>query len=77
MSIFNPFSWGKKQTEAIEQKSSGKVLGLSEELGSFLTFGAFGTAATPTSAMNLYNQSSAVSIPINYISEAFASITRF
>lgn len=71
MSLFRPSTWGKKQ---IETKSSTKVLGLSEELGSFLKFGAQGTAVTPTSAMNLYNKSSAVSIPINYIAEAFASI---
>jgi len=74
MSLLNPFSWGRKQHEQIETKSSTKVLGLSEELGSFLKFGATGTAVTPTSAMNLYNKSSAVSIPINYIAEAFASI---
>jgi len=67
----NLWPWGRKQ---IETKSSTKVLGLSEELGSFLKFGATGTAVTPTSAMNLYNKSSAVSIPINYIAEAFASI---
>ncbi len=71
MTWYKPSSWGQKQ---IETKSSTKVLGLSEELGSFLKFGAKGTAVTPTSAMNLYNKSSAVSIPINYIAEAFASI---
>lgn len=71
MTWYNPSSWGQKQ---IETKSSTKVLGLSEELGSFLRFGAKGTAVTPTSAMNLYNQSTAVSIPVNYIAEAFASI---
>jgi len=74
MSRWNPFTWGSKQHGPIETKSSTKVLGLSEELGSFLKFGAGGTAVTPTSAMNLYNSSSAVSIPINYIAEAFASI---
>jgi len=74
MSRWNPFTWGSKQHGPIETKSSTKVLGLSEELGSFLKFGAAGTAVTPTSAMNLYNKSSAVSIPINYIAEAFASI---
>lgn len=74
MSLFNPFNWGRKQHTEVETKSSTKVLGLSEELGSFLKFGSTGTAVTPTSAMNLYNKSSAVSIPINYIAEAFASI---
>jgi len=74
MSRWNPFTWGSKQHGPIETKSSTKVLGLSEELGSFLKFGAGGTAVTPNGAMNLYNSSSAVSIPINYIAEAFASI---
>jgi len=74
MSLWNPFSWGSKQHMPVETKSSTKVLGLSEELGSFLKFGVVGTAATPTGAMDLYNKSSAVSIPINYIAEAFASI---
>lgn len=74
MSLFRPSTWGKKQFVPRETKSSTKVLGLSEELGSFLAFGAVGTAVTPTSAMNLYNQSSAVSIPINFIAEAFAAI---
>jgi len=72
MSIFKPWTWGKKSH--VETKASTKVLGLSEELGSFLKFGTTGTAATATSAMDLYNKSSAVSIPINYISEAFSSI---
>lgn len=70
MSIWNPLTWGK----SVETKSTGKVLGLSEELGSFLKFGTPGNAATPTSAMGLYNQSTAVSIPINFVAEAFASI---
>ncbi len=74
MSKFDPRTWFGKQHTPAETKSSTKVLGLSEELGSFLKFGVTGTAVTPTSAMNLYNKSSAVSIPINYIAEAFASI---
>ena len=72
MNLWNPATWGKKHH--IETKSSTKVLGLSEELGSFLKFGAKGTVVTPPEAMNLYNKSTAVSIPINYIAEAFASI---
>lgn len=70
MSWYNYKTWGRNT----EVKSSGRVLGLSEELGSFLKFGMGGTATTPTGAMSLYNESSAVSIPVNYIAEAFASI---
>lgn len=67
--MWNPFK------KAIETKSSSRVLGLSEELGSFLQFGSGnGNAATASGAMNLYRQSTAVSIPVNYIAEAFASI---
>lgn len=55
----------------VEKKSA--VLGTTSELGSFLTFGHQGIA-TPSSALNLYNKSTAVSIPINMIAEAFASI---
>lgn len=74
MSIIDPRTWFSKRHVPTETKSSTRALGLSEELGSFLKFGAQGTAVTPTGAMNLYNKSSAVSIPINYIAEAFASI---
>ena len=74
MSTFDPRTWFSKQHASVERKSSTVALGLSEELGSFLKFGAQGTAVTPTGAINLYNKSTAVSIPINYIAEAFASI---
>lgn len=74
MSLWNPKTWGNKYIAPIEIKSSTRALGLSESLGSFLIFGTTNNAATATSAMSLYNQSSAVSIPINYIAEAFASI---
>lgn len=67
--MWNPFS--KKE---IETKSSSKVLGLSDELGAFLLLGNNAKATTATSAMSLYRQSTAVSIPVNYIAESFASI---
>lgn len=72
MSLWNPRTWGSKAADPVETKS--KVLGLSEELGSFLKFGTTGSATSPTAAINLYNKSSAVAIPINYIAESFASI---
>jgi len=68
--MWKPF--GKKsQPTPIETKS--KVLGTTTELGSFLMLGRNG-ATTATSALRLYDQSTAVSIPVNYIAEAFASI---
>lgn len=56
---------------AQEQKSA--VLGTSESLGSFLMFGN-GSAATPSGALALYDKSTAVSIPVNMVADAFASI---
>jgi len=49
------------------------VLGTTHALGSFMIFGHH-TAATATSALVLYEKSTAVSIPINMIAEAFSSI---
>lgn len=70
----DPRTWFSKQHTSTETKSSTKVLGFSESLGSFLRLGGTGIARTPTSAINAYDSSSAASIPINYIAEAFASI---
>lgn len=55
------------------EKKSRQVLGTSHELGSFLLFGQSG-GQTATSALSLYRQSTAVSIPINKIVKAFKSI---
>jgi len=55
----------------IEKKSM--VLGTTPELGSFLIFG-HNNAATSASALSLYDKSTAVSIPVNMIAEALASI---
>lgn len=59
------------KSHTIENKSL--VLGTSPSLGSFLVLGTQ-TASTPTGALNLYDQSSAVSIPVNMVADAFASI---
>jgi len=47
------------------------VLGTSEALGEFLMFGS-SNAATPTASLSLYEQSTAVSIPINMIADSFS-----
>lgn len=65
------FSGEPDSGRARERKSV--VLGTSEALGNFLIFGE-GSAATPTSALSLYEQSTAVSIPVNAIAEAFSVI---
>ncbi len=64
--------WPIKFSKTIpEQKSM--VLGTSESLGSFLMFGE-GGAGTPSGALGLYDKSTAVSIPVNMVADAFASI---
>lgn len=57
------------RTRNSEMKSV--TLGTSEELGSFLIFGD-GGAATASSALALYEQSTAVSIPINMVADAYS-----
>lgn len=66
-------NWKFWKKSPVEQKAL--VLGTSESLGSFLIFGTSGSGATPASALNLYDKSTAVSIPINMVAESFASIT--
>jgi len=61
--------WKKKN---IERKSA--TLGLNDELGSFLIFGTREGASTPSSALSLYDDSTAVSVPVNLVAESFASI---
>lgn len=68
--------WPFKSKKHFSTKNIGTksmILGTTDELGAFLILGLHG-AATAASAMNLYNKSTAVSIPINMIAEAFASI---
>jgi HK97 family phage portal protein len=50
------------------------VLGSSDELGAFLAFGYDGSAATPSGAMSLYEDSTAVSVPINIVADHFSQI---
>ncbi len=61
----------KFSAHAREEKSL--ALGTSQSLGSFLMFGN-GSAATPAGALSLYDKSTAVSIPVNMVADAFASI---
>lgn len=66
------YSWDKKQAPKAETKSA--VLGLNDTLSNFLLFGSSG-GGTPASALRLYEQSTAVSIPVNYIADGFAGLT--
>lgn len=61
----------KAHPAPVERKSA--VLGLNDALSEFLKFSG-STAATPASALNLYDKSTAVSIPVNKVGDAFASL---
>jgi len=65
--------FGYKITKSQTEKKS-MVLGTSQELGSFLVLGSSGRGTTAASALALYDQSSAVSIPINRIATAIADM---
>lgn len=73
--------WNRKRsieptpTPPLEKKSAGAALGTSSALGDFLLLGAGGNATTPGSALALYTESTAVSIPVNMVSDSFTSIT--
>lgn len=58
-----------RRPKQIERKA---VLGTSDSLGRFMQLGSGATATTPTSALSLYRQSSAVSVPINKIADPFS-----
>ena len=59
-----------------ETKSSGRpVLGTSDALGAFLQFGqGGGDGSTASSAIRIYEQITAVSIPINMVADAFSDL---
>ncbi len=63
----------KFRKSAPKREAKSLALGTSAALGSFLIFGQHG-AATASGALSLYDGSTAVSIPINMVAEAFASI---
>jgi HK97 family phage portal protein len=68
----------RKVVDAMAKKAKGterktRVLGLTDELGKFLMFGET-SAANPASALNLYTQSTAVSVPINMVADTFCTV---
>lgn len=64
-----PFK-SKKQQQVREVKA---VLGINDELANLLKFG-HNKGETPASALQLYEDSSAVSIPVNKVADAFAGL---
>lgn len=63
----------KKKKEKRKNEIKSMVLGTTPSLGSFLIFGT-GSAATATSALALYDLSTAVSIPVNRIVTAIVDM---
>lgn len=71
MSKWDPRTWFSKQAPHVEMKSL--PLGANDSLGAFLMFGSTG-GATPAGALGLYEQSTAVSIPVNKVAQGFACL---
>lgn len=72
MRLRNPF---RTKAHAPARQTKSAVLGLNDELSQFLSLSSSDTGTTPASALRLYDQSSAVSVPVNKVGEAFASLT--
>jgi HK97 family phage portal protein len=68
------FSRGGNKREHVVEIETKSVIG-ADTFKNFLIYGALDKAATAGSALKLYDTSTAVSIPINKISEKFASLT--
>jgi HK97 family phage portal protein len=68
MAIIDKLAFWKKEPE---KKSS--VIGVNDIWSQYLGL-SNSTGATPQAALNLYDQSTAVSVPVNWISDAFVSI---
>lgn len=70
-----PFSISMNKEQPVPtRESKSAVIGLNDVMGQFLMLGYNGGANTPASALNLYDKSTAVSIPVNMIAEAFSAI---
>lgn len=65
--------WREVEEKTVSQaETKSFALGTSEELGAFMVYGNAGHAATPASALSLYEKSSAVAVPINMIADSFS-----
>lgn len=65
--------WVERKMSAPNVETKSAILGLNDVLGSFVRLG-LSDGSSPAGALNLYEQSSAVSIPVNMIAEALADI---
>lgn len=78
MHKLNPLGWFKGSVAPEFRKSriltKSLPLGANDALGAFLMHGSTG-GGTPASALELYNDSTAVSIPVNMVALGFSSLT--
>lgn len=68
-------AWWKSSRKRVERKRIERkvTLGLTESTGAFLIFGE-NNATTPAGALALYEKSTAVSVPINFVADAFSVV---
>jgi len=64
----------RTKTHAPAAQTKSAVIGLNDELSQLLSLSS-SNGSTPASALRLYEQSSAVSVPVNKVGDAFASLT--
>lgn len=72
--LISPSTWFSSSDKVETKSVNGTVLNSLDGIQIFDSFETFASARTASSAMMLYRDSSAVSYPVNYIAEAFASI---
>lgn len=66
---------GNKRTHTVDIETKSVIGSDGDPLRQFLIFGSRASAATPGAALDLYESSTAVSIPINKIAEKVANLT--
>lgn len=75
MAWWNPFSRTDRSTIMVDVPETKGVIGTSDALRDFLLYGADSNhAQNPGAAFNLYENSTAVSIPVDKIAEKFADL---
>ena len=65
--------WSRETAASPAASEKKMVLGTSSSLGDFLVYGD-SRAGSPSSALYLYEQTTAVSVPVNFIADAFATL---
>lgn len=66
--------WTTEEPATPKQERKEVVLGLTDSLGAFFILGSGARASTPSAALHLYQESSAVATPIDMIADAFSVV---